>query len=115
MPLSVREAGEIALATLTDAERQGSAVYVDARVYSVGSSVIAGRDRLGIREPTIVVFVDLAPAANWGHPCRYLLVNAEAGTVEFVPARLPPSSEELRLVHRGPAVEDWMLLTRDPF
>jgi hypothetical protein len=29
-------------------------------------------------------------------------------------AKFPPDAESLRLVHRGPGVEDWMLLTTSP-
>ena len=64
--------------------------------------------------PSFMVFVDLRPGANWGHPCRYLLVSREDGSIARVDSEFPPTAESLRLVHRGEGIEDWMLLSAQP-
>ena len=38
----------------------------------------------------MVAFVDLQPEANWGHDCRYLLVDPETGELQMVMAQFPP-------------------------
>jgi len=103
-------AAALALASLSDEEREVGAVYVSAGVVGEGEELYAGRERIEVDIPSYVVFVDLEPRANWGHPCLYLLVDVEGG-VSRLEARFPPSRADLRLVSRAPAVEDWMLLT----
>jgi hypothetical protein len=58
---------------------------------------VGGRD--GIAD---LLFIDLAPAANWAHPCLYLL-TLEGGEVLALPHDLPPSEEiELEPLFDGP-------------
>lgn len=108
--LTPDRAARIALSALTDVEKETGVVYVSAGVVGEGDALFAGRDRIDVDVPSHVVFVDLVPRANWGHPCLYLLVDRE-GEVTRVEARFPPSRADLRLVSRGTGVEDWMLLT----
>ncbi|HVL06407.1 MAG TPA: hypothetical protein VM388_10480 [Acidimicrobiales bacterium] len=103
-------AAEVAVAGLTDEESASSAVYVTAGVVGDGEDLFAGRERIAVDVPSHLVFVDLEPRANWGHPCLYLLVDPD-DNVTRIEARFPPSRADLRLVSRGPGVEDWMLLT----
>ena len=103
-------AANVAVATLTDDEKEAGAVYVSAGVVAAGEELFAGRDRIDVHVPSYVVFVDLEPRASWGHACLVLLVGP-AGDVTRVGTRFPPSRADLRLVSRGAGVEDWMLLT----
>jgi hypothetical protein len=41
------------------------------------------------------VFVDLAPGANWAHPCLFVLVDAATLAASVVEASLPPRGYEL--------------------
>jgi len=91
--------------------REQTAVYVDPRIHPAGSEVSIGRDVVRLTEPGVIAFIDLAPQSNWGHPCRYVLIGAASGTVRVVDGQLPPPVDQLRLVHRGAEVEEWMLLT----
>jgi hypothetical protein len=108
--LTADGAANMARAALTDDEKDAGAVYVSAGVVASGEELFAGRDRIDVHAPSYVVFVDLEPRANWGHPCLFLLVGPD-GDVTRVEARFPPSRADLRLVSRGAGVEDWMLLT----
>jgi len=40
-----------------------------------GHTIRAQHQTIRLNRDSIVVFVDDAPEMNWGHPCRYVLVN----------------------------------------
>ena len=80
------------LGNLPFAERSTTNLHIDRRVIPAGASV--GPKRLGIvaTEPSVLVFADTKPLANWGHDCRYQFYSARTGEfLRTVPARLPPS------------------------
>jgi hypothetical protein len=58
----------------------------------------------------LLAFVDRDPRANWGHSCRYLLVNRATGEVHSTEARFPPFRREdlrrWRVVFQAPGVPD---------
>jgi hypothetical protein len=41
-----------------------------------------------------IVFVDLAPRANWAHPCLYLLVDTKTLETKILEASLPPDIDQ---------------------
>jgi hypothetical protein len=114
MPRSLKEIAGIALATLTAEERRRGAVYLDPHLLERGASVSIRSTTVPVTVASLMAFVDLQPGANWGHPCRYLLVSREDGSIARVDSQFPPSTESLRIVHRGEGVEDWMLLSTQP-
>jgi hypothetical protein len=106
---------QAAIGTLSEEETHGSAVYLLPRILKLGDSITIDRGSRAITEPGVMVFVDLKPAANWAHPCRYLLFDASSGVIrERIEGQFPPDREGLRLIYRGKQVEDWMLLTDEP-
>lgn len=111
MSLGPSEIAERALATLSAAERDAAAVYLDERAVPAGEELTIDGRTLRRERELAVVFVDLEPMLNWGHRCRYLLVDRESGEVEIIEARLPPFLREerptLRIVWRGPLVPAW--------
>lgn len=111
MAHSLKEIAGSVVATLSDEERRKSVVYFDPRLLENGAAVSVRGTTLPVTAPSFMAFVDLEPASNWSHPCRYLLVNREDGSIVRVDAQFPPASESLRLIHRGEGVDDWMLLT----
>jgi hypothetical protein len=113
MALPLHHLRAIALRTLGEDERRRTAVYLDPRVHAAGSTVAAGRQRIQVPQPSLVAFIDLSPGANWGHPCRYLLIDAESGAVESLDAQFPPPQDALRLLYRSEDIQDWMLLTQE--
>ncbi len=42
----------------------------------------------------MMVFVDLAPRANWAHPCLYLLVDGQSLSARVIPASIPPDIDQ---------------------
>jgi hypothetical protein len=101
-----------ALETLPADDLQGSNVYLDSHVHPAGTPVPVGRQTVIVGEPSLLLFVDLMPAANWGHPSKYLLVGTENENVQVIDAQFPPRREPLRLLRRGEGAEEWTLLTR---
>lgn len=99
-----------AVAQLAPEERGSSVVYLDERVHPAGTSVDLEGRTVEVPGPTAVAFVDLEPRLNWGHRCRYLLVDVETGGVAALDARMPPflrgAAPTLRVVHRGADVPD---------
>lgn len=55
------------------------------------SKIKAGHQTIPIKKPTIAVFVDEEPLANWSHRCHYLLHDADSGRLyQEVKAGFPP-------------------------
>lgn len=107
------ELGARALATLSPEERKSSAVYLDEAELKAGSTVEIDRKQIRVLFDSFVAFVDLQPQSNWGHPCRYLLINRETGAIQSIDATHPPflkgASKTLRLIWKGENVPDWTL------
>lgn len=65
-----------------------------------------------LRWAAAVAFVDLEPALNWAHRCRYLAIRIDGHEIEAVEARFPPFLKEraptLRVVWTGARVPAWL-------
>ena len=105
----------MALATLSQKELQQSAVYIKPALLESGTSIPINRQSIPITVPSVMVFVDLTPGANWGHSSRYLLIASETGEIQTIESQFPPNREELKLVHKGEKIKNWMLLTEERF
>lgn len=80
---------------LTASQNTRTNLSVDERVYDKGDRIGPPNQRLIAAEPTVVVFADDDPMANWGHSCRYLLYHADTGQLlKEVSARLPSGKLE---------------------
>jgi hypothetical protein len=108
---SLKDIASKVVASLTEEELHGSAVYLDPRPLGKGATFSIRGSAMAVAKPSIMAFIDMQPAANWGHPCRYLLIGIEDGSIASVDAQFPPTGASLRIIHRGEAVEDWMLLS----
>ncbi|MGA9821150.1 MAG: hypothetical protein WBQ36_06110, partial [Desulfobaccales bacterium] len=79
-----------AVGRLTPAQAQQTNLSVNRHIFEKGEQVGPPTQRITVDEPTLVVFADDAPLANWGHPCRYLLYDPDSGALRReVQARLP--------------------------
>lgn len=105
---------ERVLETLSEEERSRAVVYVDDRVLEPGAEIEIDGGRVRVDAPTVLAFVDLEPGVNWGHRCRYVLVDRESGT-RTVEAEFPPflraAVPGLRVAYRAPGVPDWAVAT----
>jgi hypothetical protein len=105
------DVSKLALEKLTDDERRDGVAYLDEREWPVGSTLQIDKQPHPVKTRTAVVFVDRAPRANWGHSCRYLLVDLDARSVESIEAQFPPFltavPKTLKVIWKGPNVPDW--------
>src|SRR5436305_9619166 len=109
----VDDLDKVVLDALRPDERAAAVAYLDGRVRPRGPLEIGGL-QVELADDAYVAFVDLAPGANWMHPVRYLLIDAQTHAVRELEASQPPGFGPLpatwRIVARAPDVEDWQLL-----
>lgn len=66
-------------------------MYLEAKTLRRGQAIELPDSRIGLEIDTVMVFADDEPLSNWGHPCRYMLYNAENGHLyRTVEALFPP-------------------------
>jgi hypothetical protein len=84
-----------AIAHLLPARAQKSNLSVIKQIVEKGEQIGPSNQRITVDEPTLVVFADDDPLANWGHACRYLFYNPETGALRReIAARLPSGKLE---------------------
>lgn len=118
MSLSQAEIAEVVLAQVPEARRAQPVVYLDPAVKAAGSEIEIDYKKVQLEAPTIVGFIDLEPEMNWGHPCRYVLVNPESGQHREIDAHFPPflraSPPDLIVLFKGDEVPDWAVNKPNP-
>jgi hypothetical protein len=95
-----------ALASLSPAQRETTTLYVDPYVVEADTALGPRFESVRVARPSILVFADDVPAANFAHPCRYFLYDAETGKPrDRVLAQFPPypvrGLHSLRVFHRA--------------
>lgn len=111
MTLPLDQISEIVLANISAKERESCVVYLDEQVLDAGTVLeIDGRE-IHMPWPTVTAFIDLEPTVNWGHDCRYLLVNSETGELQSIDARFPPflrgAPDTVRVIWKAETVPSW--------
>ena len=110
MPLSDNQLDSIVNAQLTTAERAGAIVYALLDSLPSGTKLQFPHLDLDMPWDALLAFVDREPRANWGHSCRYLLINRDTGEVRSKEARFPPfrpdSLRSWRVVYQAPGTPD---------
>jgi len=80
-----------AIHALTPSERSSVNVYLDIRPYRAGALVGPSLQSIRTRRPSIVVFVDQEPLANFSHKCRYRFYDPWSQRFLYeTPAQFPP-------------------------
>ena len=99
-------AGRIALIVieaLEPAERAGGVAYLCVTPFAAGQTLAVPLQPIGIDRDCYVAFIDAQPHANWGHACRYLLIDTRTGEVTSHPRRFPAftaADDRWRVVYR---------------
>jgi hypothetical protein len=88
--MNYEQALALILSLLSPNERAHAVVYALPEPVSEGVALAAGPQRVVAATRSYIGFVDREPLANWGHPARYLLVDAQTGKVGSIEARFPP-------------------------
>jgi hypothetical protein len=78
----------------TPEELRGYRIYVFPEIVGPGFVVeeINGGRLRGPDAESRLFFVDEAPPANWGHPCRLVFITTDAGEVIDYECRFPPAN-----------------------
>ena len=71
-------------------ELKSSILYYDEQVLPANTEIEIDGQKFAMPSTGVVAFIDLEPRVNWGHACRYLLVNIETGETRTVDAQFPP-------------------------
>jgi hypothetical protein len=110
MPRSFADFIQLIISSLSDEELQGCLVYAGARSLRKGEILQLPGVRVEATVTSYLAFIDRQPAANWGHPARYVIVPQQGGEAQIIEARLPPfqsgSRLNWRLVYQGTNVPD---------
>ena len=118
MTLSWDQISKLSIAALPSEERESSVIYLDERVFPAESVIEIDGGEKQLSSPVMVAFADLQPEANWGHVCRYLLVNPETGELQMVMAQFPPFlrgvPETLKVIWKGEGVPEWTVAYGPP-
>ncbi len=96
----------IVIGALEPAERTGGVAYLCVTPFAAGQTLAVPLQPVAIDRDCYVAFVDAQPQANWGHACRYLLIDARTGEVTSYPRRFPAftaADDRWRVVHRPSA------------
>jgi hypothetical protein len=103
-PVPVERAASIVVGALEAAERAGGVAYLCLTPFTAGQRLAVPGQPLAIDRDGWVGFVDPQPRANWGHACRYLLIDALTGEVTAHPRRFPAfeaGDDRWRVVYRA--------------
>jgi len=90
-PKILRSIQDATFRRLSAKRRATTNLYVLEEIQPAHSEIMARHQRIPIKKPSVVVFVDDNPLANWAHDCRYLLHEADSGKLyQEVQAGFPP-------------------------
>ena len=84
----------IILPELSDDEINQSIIYFDTKVLQPGDKVRIGKSLTSMSSNAYLVFVDLEPKANWGHKCKYFLIDPKTKTAKITNEEFPPHLDE---------------------
>jgi hypothetical protein len=93
----------IVTGALEPAERAGGVAWLCVTPFAAGQTLAVPGQPVAIDRDCYVAFVDADPRANWGHACRYLLIDALTGEVTSHPRRFPiftAADDRWRVVHQ---------------
>jgi hypothetical protein len=89
---------------LTPAQLKGSFIFWDKRIHEEGEKIGIELQPVSMPFRGTMVFVDLAPAYNWAHPCLYIFIDCLAEKTHLMKASFPPFI--------GPPDENYVILLR---
>jgi hypothetical protein len=102
-----------AIEELTPDERKKAVLYLDEREIPPGSTIHLGGRAHTPAGKSAVAFIDREPQVNWGHSCRYIILDMETGAVQSIEAQFPPflsgAAPTLKVVWHADSVPPWAL------
>lgn len=79
---------------LTPDQLEHSLIYWHKRVFQKDEHIKIGPQTFAMPFEGTIVFVDLAPRANWAHPCLYICVNIKTFNTKAIEASFPPKVDQ---------------------
>jgi Peptidase C13 family len=80
-----------AFRSLSAQQQQTTNLHLDEKVYEKGTVLGPEFQHIVVDKPSLLVFADDNPLANFGHDCRYILYDSTNGKLQReIPARFPP-------------------------
>ncbi len=117
MPQSDTQLEAILTAQLTASERAQGVAYLSSATVAKGTTLKLPHITIDVPWDALLAFVDGQPTANWGHACRYVVINRDTGETLSRDARFPPfqagRGAGWRIVYRAAQVPDRALLIRN--
>ena len=95
-------------------ELKQSVVYIQPSI-AAGETLVINRKQERVETPALLLFIDLEPGVNWGHRCKYILVENEGKGLRSFDGQFPPAPEKLQILVKPPAIEEWRLLSTQSF
>ena len=116
MALSFEKCVSILKDRLAPEELNSGVAYAEETPIPAGERLRFPRIDIVVPWPAYLAFVDREPLANWGHSCRYVLINRDTGELSSNEARFPPfhTGKDLhwRVIHKAKGVPDSALAVR---
>ena len=98
------------LRELTDSERGSALMYRFVPVLDSAQTLRFAHTEIFAPAKATLAFVDQEPTANWGHRCRYVLIDRDTDLATSIAAKFPPftaqNRSEWRLIYQAPDVPD---------
>lgn len=98
MHVTKKIALRIALDKLGEPEVKNARIYWDRRSFDKSTPYYIGNSPVNMSYDYRVVFIDLAPGANWGHPCEYIFIDSDTGNPDLIKGYAPPKGADLELL-----------------
>jgi hypothetical protein len=85
---------EVVCKVLTPAQVNQSLISWYKKVLPEGTPLKAGQQAFAMPFEGTLVFVDLAPRANWAHPCFIMLIDTRTFDMRVIDASFPPNIDQ---------------------
>ena len=89
---------------LEEAHLQEAIIYREGQILRKGTRFPIGRRTFILPFDAHLVFVDLEPKANWGHPCTYFFIDTDGNNFEKSIEMFPP--------YTGNFPDTWIVIQR---
>jgi len=94
MELSNSQILEIISNCIRPEDIKRSFIYWYKKILRQGEDVRIGPQTIAMPFEGTIVFVDVAPRANWAHPCFYVLVDTKTLDTKVIEASFPPNIDQ---------------------
>jgi hypothetical protein len=99
--------------SVSEQSLRDAVVYVFKKLLTPEDSNQFGRHKISVSHPSVLLFIDLVPMANWSHDCLYMVYDGQETSI--VKGNFPPDGADLLLLKKPASLEDWVLLNSQSY